>query len=381
MQHKVLFVDDDPNVLAGIRRQLRKKMPIETVESGSAGIEAIGTQGPFAVVVTDYCMPGMNGIEFLTRVRQASPETVRMLLTGSADLHAAIQAVNQGNIFRFLTKPCSPEQLVEAIDSGIKQYRRTHRERKFNQRTRRSLSQAMEVQQSLMPRSGTEIEGIDICGRSIYCDHTGGDYYDYFEKHSGGGSKLCVVVGDVCGHGLPSALLMTTARAFLREAASRPGSVSNVVTRVNRQLCRDVQGTGRFMTLFLAEIDWSNRSIRWVRAGHEPALVCAPRSGEFTELRGGGGLPLGVLDDMVYEEQHQELTPGQIIVIGTDGIWEACNAQGDMFGKRQMQEVVREHAARSAAEIVQGVLDALQQFLAPLGLQDDATLVVAKMER
>jgi len=380
VQPKVLFVDDDPKVLAGIRRQLRKKIPIETVASGRAGIEAIGTQGPFAVVVTDYCMPEMNGIEFLTRVRQAAPETVRMLLTGSADLQAAIQAVNQGNIFRFLTKPCSPEQLVEAIDSGVKQYRRTRRERKFNQRTRRWLNQAMEVQQNLMPRSGPGIEGIDICGRSIYCDHTGGDYYDYFEKETQEGSRLCVVVGDVSDHGLPSALLMTTARAFLREAASRPGSVSNVVARVNRQLTRDVQATGRFMTLFLAEIDLPNRSIRWIRAGHEAAMVYEPRVGEFAELRGQGGLPLGVLEDAAYEEHYRELTPGQVIVIGTDGIWEACNVQGGMFGKRLLQNVVQAHAERPAAVIVQRVLESLQQFLFPLDQQDDATLVVIKIE-
>jgi len=381
MQHKVLFVDDDPNVLAGIRRQLRRKMPIETVDSGHAALEAIDVQGPFSVVVTDYCMPEMNGIEFLTRVRQTAPETVRMLLTGSADLQAAIQAVNQGNIYRFLTKPCSPEQLVEALESGIKQYRRTRRERKFNQRTRRLLNQAMEVQQNLMPRSGPGLEGIDICGRSIYCDHTGGDYYDYFEAKVGDGSKLYAVVGDVSDHGLPSALLMATARAFLREASSRPGSVAAVVARVNRQLSRDVQATGRFMTLFFAEIDRPNRIIRWIRAGHEPALVYDPNSGAFTELKGQGGLPLGVLEDAVYQEDQRELTPGQIIAIGTDGIWEACNAQGSMFGKRLLEKAIRDHAERPAAEIVQRVLEALQQFLFPLDLQDDATLVVVKMER
>jgi serine phosphatase RsbU (regulator of sigma subunit) len=381
MQHKVLFVDDDPNVLAGIRRQLRRIMPIETAGSGRTALEAIDAQGPFSVVVTDYCMPEMNGIEFLTRVRQAAPETVRMLLTGSADLHAAIQAVNQGNIYRFLTKPCSPEQLVDALESGIQRYRHTRRERKFNQRTRQWLSQAREVQQSLLPRSGPGLEGIDISGRSIYCDHTGGDYYDYFEAKAEGGSKLYAVVGDVSDHGLPSALLMTTARAFLREAASRPGRVAHVVARVNHQLSRDVQASGRFMTLFLAEIDRPNWIIRWIRAGHEPALVYEPDSGTFTELRGQGGLPLGVFEDALYEEEQRQLTPGQIIAIGTDGIWEACNAQGSMFGKRLLKKAIRDHAERPAVEIVQRVLEALQQFLFPLDLQDDATLVVVKMER
>jgi serine phosphatase RsbU (regulator of sigma subunit) len=375
----VLFVDDDPRVLAGIRRQLRKKVPIEIAESGSAGLEALSARGPFSVVVTDYCMPEMNGIEFLTRVRQAAPETVRMLLTGSADLQAAIQAVNQGNIYRFLTKPCSPKALAEALDAGIKHYRCARRERKFNQRTRRWLDQAMEVQQNLMPRSIPDLEDVDLCGRSIYCDDTGGDYYDYFAKPSAYGRKLNLVVGDVSDHGLPSALLMTTARGFLREAANRPGSVANVVESVNRQLTRDVQATGRFMTLFLLEIDLQNRSLHWVRAGHEPALLYEPRTGEFEELRGQGGLPLGVLADWVYEENFRELAHGQMIAIGTDGIWEARNAEGCMFGKQVLQQVIRENAARPAAEIVHRVLEALKQFLFPLDLQDDATLVIAKV--
>jgi serine phosphatase RsbU (regulator of sigma subunit) len=380
VQPKVLFVDDDPRILAGIRRQLRKQVPIETVDSGSAGLEAVQARGPFAVVVTDYGMPGMNGIEFLTRVRRAAPETVRMLLTGSADLHAAIQAVNQGNIFRFLTKPCSPADLKEALDAGIQHYRRARRERKFNQHTRRWLDQAVEVQQGLLPGSISGVEGIDICGRSVYCEHTGGDYYDYFAKKTPQGPKLDLAVGDVSDHGLPSALLMASARAFLRESASRSENVAGVVTRVNRQLSRDVRATGRFMTLFLAEIDLSKRSIHWVRAGHEPALLYEPRSGEFTELKGQGGLPLGVLEDAVYEEDGRELAAGQILAIGTDGIWEACNAGGGMFGKSRLQALIRKHAARPAAEIVQRVLEALQRFLGPEGLQDDATLVIVKME-
>jgi len=377
---KVLFVDDDPKILAAFQRQLRKKVPVETVNSGAEGLGAIRARGPFSVVVTDYCMPEMNGIEFLTRVQQVAPETVRVLLTGSADLHAAIQAVNQGNIFRFLTKPCSPEELMEALNAGIEEYRRTRKERKFNQRTRRWLNQAMEVQQGLMPTCAPDLDGIDICGSSIYCDQTGGDYYDYFEKEFPEGRKLSIVVGDVSDHGLPSALLMATARGFLRERASRPGSVSSIVSSVNRQLTRDVKASNRFMTLFFAEIDLAARSIRWVRAGHDPALLHDRRLESFVELGGQGGLPLGVFEDAVYEEHHQELAPGQIIAIGTDGIWEARNSDGRMFGKLMLQRIVRDHADRPAAEIVQRVLEALKRFLFPLDIQDDATLVVVKLE-
>lgn len=380
MSNRVLFVDDDPKILAAFQRQLRKKVVIETVESGAEGLEVLRRDGPFSLVVTDYCMPSMNGIEFLGRAREIAPETVRIMLTGSADLSAAIQAVNQGNIFRFLTKPCSPENLLEAVQAGIHEYRRTHKERKFNKRSRRWLAQAMEVQQNLMPNAGSVWDGLDIAGRSLFCDQTGGDYYDYFEKSDSASRTISIVAGDVSDHGLPSALLMTTARAFLRECASRPGSVSTIVGHVNRHLTHDVQASGRFMTLFYAEIDCTDRRIHWVSAGHEPALVYDPRSGEFGELGGQGGLPLGVFEDARYEEYHRELAAGQVLVIGTDGIWEARNREGRMFGKLLLQQVIRDNVVRPAAEIVEKVLEALKQFLFPLDIQDDATLVVVKME-
>ena len=238
----------------------------------------------------------------------------------------------------------------------------------------------MEVQQNLLPNGGSVWDGLDIAGRSLFCDQTGGDYYDYFEKSDGTSRTISIVAGDVSDHGLPSALLMTTARAFLRECASRAGSVSTIVGNVNRHLTHDVQTSGRFMTLFYAEIDCKAKSIRWVRAGHDPALVYDPRSGEFDELGGQGGLPLGVFEDARYEEYHRELASGQVLVMGTDGIWEARNREGRMFGKLILQQIIRDNVVRPAAEIVEKVLEALRQFLFPLDIQDDATLVVVKME-
>jgi FixJ family two-component response regulator len=120
--NKILLVDDDPNILAGFRRQMRKGFECETAESGPLGLAALGRLGPFAVVVSDMRMPGMDGVAFLTEVERRSPDTVRIMLTGNADLQTCIDAVNQGHIFRFLTKPCEPEQLSQAINSGLKQY-------------------------------------------------------------------------------------------------------------------------------------------------------------------------------------------------------------------------------------------------------------------
>ncbi|MDJ0764001.1 MAG: response regulator [Myxococcota bacterium] len=122
-KEKILLVDDEPRVLDGYRRQLRNHYNFETAVGGREALEKIESNGPFAVVVADMRMPGMDGVEFLKAVRKQSPETVRMMLTGNADQQTAVMAVNEGNIFRFMTKPCPAGQLITTLASGIRQYR------------------------------------------------------------------------------------------------------------------------------------------------------------------------------------------------------------------------------------------------------------------
>jgi FixJ family two-component response regulator len=131
MSEKVLFVDDEQSVLDGFVRLLHKEFEIRIALGGERGLKAISQYGPFAVVISDMRMPEMNGAEFLAEVRQQAPETVRMLLTGDTDLKTAIDAVNQGQIFRFLSKPCKKEDLVSAIQSGLEQYRSTVADKKL----------------------------------------------------------------------------------------------------------------------------------------------------------------------------------------------------------------------------------------------------------
>lgn len=122
MSEKILFVDDEASALDGFRRILHNTFEVHTATSGGEGLMTLDRDGPFAVVVSDMRMPGMNGAEFLSRVREKAPHTVRMLLTGHADLHSAIDAVNRGQILHFLTKPCPRTVLVAAINSGLDQY-------------------------------------------------------------------------------------------------------------------------------------------------------------------------------------------------------------------------------------------------------------------
>lgn len=135
MKDKVLLVDDDPNILAAFRRNLRPYFEIVTAENGAAGVAALKDQGPFAVVVSDLKMPQMDGIQFLSIARQLAPDTVRVMLTGYAELQTAIDAINEGSIFRFLTKPCSPEDFFRVLEAAVEQYRLVIAERELLEKT------------------------------------------------------------------------------------------------------------------------------------------------------------------------------------------------------------------------------------------------------
>jgi response regulator RpfG family c-di-GMP phosphodiesterase len=135
MNERVLFVDDEVNILEAFKRQLRNTFEFDTATGSRAGLDAIATKGPYAVVVSDLRMPEMDGVEFLARVHEVSPDTVRIMLSGNADLDAAIAAVNTGNIFRFLTKPADRVMLIAAVNAAIQQYRLVVSERELLQKT------------------------------------------------------------------------------------------------------------------------------------------------------------------------------------------------------------------------------------------------------
>lgn len=135
MNRKILFVDDDANILAAHQRSLRSYFELTGAAGGMEGLLALKSQGPFAVIVSDYRMPVMDGIKFLAEARKIAPESVRIMLTGQADLQAAIDAVNEGNLFRFLLKPCPPEDLIKALNAGIEQYRLVTAEKELLEKT------------------------------------------------------------------------------------------------------------------------------------------------------------------------------------------------------------------------------------------------------
>ena len=246
---------------------------------------------------------------------------------------------------------------------------------------KKALTLAGEVQRSLLPQQAPQIKGLDVSGKNISCDEIGGDYFDFLWGADSPGGPFTVVVGDITGHGVDSALLMTTARAFLRMRASQPGTITDIVTAMNQHLTEDVYETERFMTLFYLTINEDRSRIEWVRAGHEPAWIYDPDQDNFEELK-GPGLALGIDEKYVYQSNWKTgLKKGQVIMVGTDGIWEGRNKAGEMFGKRRLQEIIRRNAASSAETILTAVFRDHTRFSQGTRTEDDITLVIIKFAR
>jgi sigma-B regulation protein RsbU (phosphoserine phosphatase) len=246
-------------------------------------------------------------------------------------------------------------------------------------RLKAALDLAMEVQQNLLPQRSRATAGLDVAGLSIYCDETGGDYYDFLDVCCRDSNHFGLAVGDVSGHGISAALLMASVRAFLRCRVTQPGGIAEIITDVNRLVAADTRESGHFMTLFYAEIDPAGKTLEWVRAGHDPALLYDPTSHTIEELR-GEGMALGVDGDYSYRESAMSgLSRGKLLLIGTDGVWETHNESGQMFSKTRLAALIRENASSSSQELLHSIVQSLKDFRGSVKQEDDVTLLAVKI--
>ncbi len=245
---------------------------------------------------------------------------------------------------------------------------------------KKAIALAGEVQRSLLPQENPKVQGLDIAGRNISCEDVGGDYYDFFiQQDRTLKNAFSVAVGDITGHGVDAALLLSSARAYLRMHVSMEESLPQIVSAMNCHLSEDVMETGRFMTLFYLTIHSDLTSLEWIRAGHDPAILYDPVSRCFETLK-GQGVALGIDPSYNYQSYVKSgLGNGHVIAIGTDGIWESRNSAGEMYGKERFEILLQRNAHFSASTILAAVFDELEQFRQGMKADDDITLVVIKI--
>ena len=244
---------------------------------------------------------------------------------------------------------------------------------------KKALQLAGEVQMNMLPGRPLNLGWIEVAGRSLPCDEMGGDYFDYLYNPTDRKKPLIVIVGDITGHGVDAALFMMSSRAFFRMRASRPGILAEVITDMNAHLTMDVSESGRFMTLFGISFDPAKQRLDFLRAGHDPAVLYDLQEDRFTALK-GSGIALGIDENMVYDQSRVEgLNRPHIIAAGTDGLSEARNSEGEMYGKERLKYVLRRHANETAQVILDEVFKDVRRFSVGVRQEDDMTLVIMKL--
>jgi sigma-B regulation protein RsbU (phosphoserine phosphatase) len=244
---------------------------------------------------------------------------------------------------------------------------------------KRDLEIAREIQNWLLPNQPPTIPGIDIAFQTRPANTVAGDYYDVFMRpgQTREQDRVLIAVADVAGKSIPAAMLMATFQASLRSLSVTQSSLQDLITSVNRYACTNSQGGLRFTTAFLAELDPSTRALTYINAGHNQPMLCR-KSGMLDRLD-AGGLPIGISTDVPYQSGSVVLSPGDWLVIFTDGVVEAVNTANEEYGEQRLLAVVAGAAETTPADMMQRILTALDVFVGNTPQHDDVTCLLVKV--
>jgi len=251
------------------------------------------------------------------------------------------------------------------------------------ERMRRELALAAEVQQRLLPSRAPKGSAVEIAGFCEPARGVGGDYYDFIDFDN---SQLGVAIADVAGKGMPAALLMSTVQATLRSLTARNGSsapvnheLSSIVGNLNRLLFNSTNGE-HYVTFFYATFDRATQRLTYVNAGHNPPLYLqADADFEVRQLT-SGGLVAGAFEHAAYDQETVQMKPNDLLFLYTDGLSEAMNLEGEEFGAGRIMDTLKSIASLSADQIRDVVVRSVREWCAGMSLYDDLTFVVMKVK-
>ena len=367
---RILIADDQPDLLDALRLLLKGQgIEIDAVTSPEAAIAALQAR-PFDLVLMDLnytgdTTSGREGIDLLTRVQAFDRLLPVIVMTGWGSVDLAVEAMRRG-VRDFVQKPWDNAHLIATLKSEIDQGRARRRREAAEQR---ELAEALKIQRRLLPQQVPQIDGWELAVSWQPASGVGGDCFDTIRF---GDARLAISIADVVGKGIPAALLMSNLQAAVRAFASEVVDPRELCHQVNRILCGNI-AEGRFISFFYALLDAATSTLTYTNAGHYlPMLI---RGDGSIDRLGVGGPVLGVIADAEYEQAHVALASGDRLVLYTDGLTEARNAEDEEFGEQRLLDSALEHRCCSAPALQARLADAVAAFSGG-HLQDDATLMV-----
>ena len=373
--YKILVVDDEPDLeplmLQRMRRDIRRgQYEFVFAHDGNEALECLNQHEDVDMVLSDINMPGMDGLTLLEQIPQVDPEIRAVMVSAYGDMKNIRTAMNRG-AFDFVTKPIDFEDLRVTIERTLRhmmEWREALASRDKLVALQNELDVAQKIQMSVLPTEFPSHAAYEMDAHMQPAREVGGDFYDVLRLEKG---SVGLSVADVSDKGVPAALFMMSTLTLLKGSAIGLGDPAAVLTEVN-DLLNEENETAMFVTLLYAVFNPADGMLTYANGGHNPPVI-VHADGSSTLLPATGGIALGVAPEFQYEENSVLLDPGDTIILYTDGVTEAMNAEGEEFGLDRLRNIFAESPPKSPRDTNAAIFEAVGAFAGDTPQSDDIT--------
>lgn len=378
---RILVVEDDPFTLTILQKRLALGgYAVATATNGRQGLEKLEEFQP-DLIISDWMMPEMDGCEFCSRVKNHPlGQTIYFILLTAKDKYEdKVSALDLG-ADEYLVKPCDSGELLARLRAAERILRLQRELSQSNnqlhlalKRINAELEAASRIQRRLLPQSLPEVPGYGFAAHYQPSTECGGDFYEVLALADG---RLGIVIGDVSGHGTPAMVAMSVIHLLLHQEAALSTDPAGMLHQLNDKVYEFLP-TDQYATMFYGILDPASGQLIYSSAGHNPPLKADPPKRQFDFLEGCEGFPIKLIGpNMEYKNQRTVLTPGQHLILYTDGLLEADNDQHQMFGSQRLIESISTVEGLAPQKILEKLLSDLNQYVKGQPLEDDLSLLI-----
>jgi sigma-B regulation protein RsbU (phosphoserine phosphatase) len=369
-----MVVDDTEENVDILVETLGDDYEISVAMDGETALEDIAENSP-DLILLDIMMPGIDGYEICRRLK-ADPKTSDIpiiFITAMGELEDEEKGLELGAI-DYIRKPIIPTivktKVKNQLTAHLAHVRELSKETASLEKIEKELQVARILQMDILPRSFPERDDVDLYATLKPARQVGGDFYDFFFLDA---DRLCFVIGDVSGKGVPAALFMSAAKAWIKSTMQADHNPDSILDTVNKELAED-NDTCTFVTVFLGIIDLRNGNLSFSNAGHNEPLLFQP-GGEPEFLEGGKSMMLGIDDEAIFSSKSIQLQPGQCLCLYTDGITEAFNETDEEFSDERLMDFISRTTESPVKELVELLVREVESFAGKKPQSDDITVL------
>ena len=374
-KYKILVVDDEPDleplILQRMRRAIRTGLyAFVFARNGVEALERLSEQEDIDMVLSDINMPRMDGLTLLEQIPKVDPNIRSVIISAYGDMKNIRTAMNRG-AFDFVTKPLDFKDLRHTIDRTLQhliEWRAALASRDQLVALQNELDVASKIQQSILPTQFPKAAEFEVYANMEPARNVGGDFYDIFMLED---SHVGLAIADVSDKGVPASLFMMSSRTLLKGTAIGVPAPGNVLKDVN-DLLYEENDTSMFVTVIYAVYSPSTGTFMYANGGHNPPLIIH-RDGSSTLLPPIGGIALGIAPGMMFPQDTVTLESGDTLMLYTDGVTEAMDADREEFGMERMQQVFADQPPANSKEATEMIFEAVHAFAGDTPQSDDIT--------